>query len=96
MVQEDDSTKPLKEGELRVQIKAVGLNFADIFAAMGLYSATPKGTFTPGLEFSGTILEVHPSAASAAAAKGTWVPRAGCEVMGVTRFGGYTTVLNVP
>ncbi len=33
----------------------MGLNFADIFAIQGLYSATPKGSFIPGLEFSGKI-----------------------------------------
>jgi alcohol dehydrogenase len=41
--------------EVCVKVHAVGLNFADIFAIQGLYSATPKGSFIPGLEFSGKI-----------------------------------------
>jgi hypothetical protein len=40
-------------------VRAIGLNFADVFAVQGLYSATPKGVFTPGLEFAGDILDIH-------------------------------------
>ena len=29
--------------EVSVAVKSIGLNFADIFAIWGLYSATPKG-----------------------------------------------------
>ena len=39
-------------------MEAIGLNFADIFACQGLYSATPKGSFIPGLEFAGLVREV--------------------------------------
>lgn len=73
-------------GQVMVQVSAIGLNFADIFAMFGLYSATPKGTFIPGLEYAGTILK-----------KGAGVDSVsiGDRVMGVTRFGGYTTHLNI-
>ena len=37
-----------KRNEATVAIRAIGLNFADIFAMFGLYSATPKGVFIPG------------------------------------------------
>ena len=43
----------LGRGQIRVAVKSVGLNFADIFALTGLYSATPEGSFIPGLEFAG-------------------------------------------
>ncbi len=73
-------------GEVRVAVKAVGLNFADIYAIWGLYGATPKGEFTPGLEYAGIVEAV-----------GTGVThlRPGDRVMGVTRFGGYTSHLNI-
>ncbi|MEJ2005096.1 MAG: alcohol dehydrogenase catalytic domain-containing protein [Cyclobacteriaceae bacterium] len=45
-------------GEVRVKVYTIGLNFADIFAVMGLYSATPEGSFIPGLEYAGEIDEV--------------------------------------
>ena len=44
-------------GEARVAVKAIGVNFADIFACLGLYSATPRGSFVPGLEFAGVVEE---------------------------------------
>ena len=43
---------PPKPDEVHIAVKAVGLNFADIFAIWGLYGATPEGTFTPGLEYA--------------------------------------------
>lgn len=68
------------DGRVVVEVKAIGINYADIFAILGLYSATPKTPFIPGLEFSGKVL----SSDSA-----LFYP--GQHVMGVTRFGGYTT-----
>ncbi|MCX7999278.1 MAG: alcohol dehydrogenase catalytic domain-containing protein, partial [Leptospiraceae bacterium] len=47
-----------KEEEVCIQIRAIGLNFADLFAIFGLYSATPKGEFTPGLEYSGVVIKI--------------------------------------
>ena len=48
-------------GHARVAVKAVGLNFADIFACLGLYSATPSGSFIPGLEFAGIVEALGPA-----------------------------------
>ena len=73
-------------GEAQISIKAVGLNFADIFACQGLYSATPKGKFTPGLEFSGVIIKVGKQGSKF---------KIGDPVMGVTRFGSYATDINI-
>ena len=56
-------------------------------SCQGLYSATPPGKFVPGLEFSGTILEMG----RAVAEVDGWKPAVGDKVMGVTRFGGYAT-----
>src|SRR6187549_2615046 len=69
---------PLEKGKVLVAVKSVGLNYADIFAIMGLYSATPKGAFIPGLEFAGQVI-----------ASDTNHFVIGQKVMGVTRFGGY-------
>ena len=56
---EIDLQVPAKEDDILIQVAYSGLNFADIFACLGLYSATPKGLFTPGLEFSGVVVQVH-------------------------------------
>jgi NADPH:quinone reductase-like Zn-dependent oxidoreductase len=73
-------------GRVTVAVRAIGLNYADIFAIMGLYSATPKGPFVPGLEFSGEVV---------ATGEGVKHLRVGDAVFGVTRFGAYTTLLNL-
>lgn len=57
-------TEPLPApsiGQATVEVKAIGLNFADVFSVLGLYSATPRGEFVPGLEFSGTVTALGPS-----------------------------------
>ncbi len=77
---------PPAPGEVRVAVKAVGLNFADVFAIWGLYGATPKGPFTPGLEYAGLVEAVGSGVAHL---------KPGDRVMGVTRFGAYTTHLNI-
>ncbi|HNE30414.1 MAG TPA: alcohol dehydrogenase catalytic domain-containing protein, partial [Saprospiraceae bacterium] len=72
--------------EVSIAVRAIGLNFADVFAIWGLYGATPKGEFTPGLEYAGEVLAVG---------EGVGHLRPGDRVMGVTRFGAYTTHLNI-
>ncbi len=76
----------LKDDWVRVKTKAIGLNFADIFALAGLYSATPKGEFIPGLEFCGDIIEVG---------SGVSGFQLDDRVMGLTRFGGYADVIDI-
>ena len=74
------------DNEVTIEIHSIGLNFADLFAIWGLYSATPKGEFVPGLEYSGTIVSVGDKVKT---------HKIGDRVMGVTRFGAYTTHLNI-
>jgi alcohol dehydrogenase len=72
-------------GEARVDVKAIGLNFADVFACLGLYSATPRGAFVPGLEFAGVVEAVGPD---------TRYVQIGQRVLGLTRFGAFSTRIN--
>jgi len=76
------------EGQIQVRVRAVGLNFADVFSVLGLYKATPRpGTpgysdslgFIPGLEFSGTVERIGPG-------ENANDLKIGDKVMGVTRF----------
>lgn len=82
----DKPLPPPAPGEVSVAVKAIGLNFADVFAIWGLYSATPEGTFTPGLEYAGYVTAIGENVEGITA---------GDAVMGVTRFGAYTTALNI-
>ena len=83
---QQEALMPPADGEVQVEVKAIGLNFADIFAILGLYSATPEGSFVPGLEYCGIIKDVGTSVSHL---------KPGDRVMGVTRFGGYCTALNI-
>jgi NADPH:quinone reductase-like Zn-dependent oxidoreductase len=74
------------EGELRIRVKASGINFADILARQGLYPDSPKIPCVVGYEVCGTV---------DAAGRGaeTWV---GKDAIALTRFGGYSDVVTVP
>ncbi|MCK7598168.1 zinc-binding dehydrogenase [Microbulbifer sp. CAU 1566] len=78
----------LASDQIRVSVKSVGLNFADIFALTGLYSATPEGSFIPGLEFAGVVTALGENAQTDL--------QVGDRIYGCTRFGGYVTVVDVP
>ncbi|XP_066547730.1 quinone oxidoreductase-like protein 2 [Amia ocellicauda] len=47
----------LKPAEVRVSVHFCGLNFADILVCQGLYQERPALPFTPGMEFSGCVVE---------------------------------------
>ncbi len=83
---EEETLPPPAAGEVQVAIRAIGLNFADIFAIWGLYGATPTGAFVPGLEYAGTIIATGPGVKNI---------RSGDRIMGVTRFGAYASHLNI-
>ena len=50
----------LKAGEIRIRIRACGLNFADLLMIEGKYQDTPQPPFTLGMEVAGDVLEVGP------------------------------------
>ncbi|NOC43970.1 NADPH:quinone oxidoreductase family protein [Ruegeria sp. HKCCD7559] len=48
------------EGQVRVAIKACGLNFADLLMQTGAYQDTPPAPFTLGMEIAGIVDTVGP------------------------------------
>jgi len=46
------------DDEVIIQVKAFGLNFADIMARKGQYDDAPKGAFVPGYECSGIVAAI--------------------------------------
>ena len=46
---------PLQAGEVRVAVKAAGVNFPDLLMTYGKYQFRPEPPFVPGLEVSGVI-----------------------------------------
>ena len=55
---EERERKPLQPGEVRIAIKAAGLNFPDLLMTYGKYQFRPDPPFVPGMEFSGEVIEV--------------------------------------
>jgi NADPH2:quinone reductase len=49
-----DVPEPAK-GEVRVKVKATGVNFPDGLLVQGLYQAKPERPFIPGMEFCGEV-----------------------------------------
>lgn len=75
-----------QSNEVTIEVKAIGLNFADFFCIHGLYKAAPKYNLIPGLEFSGVVID-----------KGQDVSEfmIGDKVIGVTKFGAFVTHINL-
>ncbi|GLH77894.1 NADPH:quinone oxidoreductase [Bradyrhizobium sp. SSBR45G] len=49
--------RPLGHGDVRVKIRAAGINFPDILMAAGEYQLKPELPFTPGVEAAGDVIE---------------------------------------
>jgi NADPH:quinone reductase-like Zn-dependent oxidoreductase len=67
-------------GQVRIAVRAAGVNFADTLARVGLYEDAPKPPMVVGYEVAGEI---------AAVGEGVDAARIGDRVMAGTRFGGY-------
>jgi NADPH:quinone reductase-like Zn-dependent oxidoreductase len=73
--------------DVRIRVRATGINFADILARRGLYPDAPKLPAVVGYEVSGVVDAAGPEARSG------WV---GTEVFALTRFQGYADTVVVP
>ena len=89
---ERERCAPPGPGEVAIDVRAAGLNLADVFSCLGLYSATPPVPFTPGLEVAGVVEAVGPRRPGDDEGGARWRP--GDRVIALTRFGGYATALN--
>ncbi|HEX8742830.1 MAG TPA: medium chain dehydrogenase/reductase family protein [Thermoleophilaceae bacterium] len=74
-------------GEVRVAVRAAGVNFADLVARLGFYRPAPKPPCVVGYEFAGEVEST-----------GEGVDRVavGDRVLGSCRFGGYAELVSVP
>lgn len=55
---EQREARPLQAGEVRVAVRAAGLNFPDLLMTYGKYQFRPDPPFILGMEFSGEVIEV--------------------------------------
>jgi NADPH:quinone reductase-like Zn-dependent oxidoreductase len=74
-------------GELRIAVKAAGINFADTMARVGLYPDAPKPPCVMGYEVAGEVESLGEGVSDFAV---------GDRVMAGTRFGGQAELVSVP
>lgn len=84
----EDLESPLvKRDEVKIRVRACGVNFPDALMIQGLYQLKPPFPFSPGLEVAGDIIEVGP---------GVDTERVGQRIMATMMFGGFAEEVVVP
>ena len=78
---------PVGPGEVRIAVKAAGVNFADTMARLGLYPDAPKPPCVMGYEVAGTVESIGEGVSGHAV---------GDRVVAGTRFGGQAELVTVP
>jgi NADPH:quinone reductase-like Zn-dependent oxidoreductase len=78
---------PVGAGEVRIAVKAAGINFADTMARVGLYPDAPKPPCVMGYEVAGEVESLGEGVSDFAV---------GDRVMAGTRFGGQAELVTVP
>lgn len=74
-------------GDVRVAVKAAGVNFADTMARVGLYPDSPKPPCVLGYEVAGLVESIG---------EGVTAHEVGDRVVAGTRFGGQAELVSVP
>jgi NADPH:quinone reductase-like Zn-dependent oxidoreductase len=75
------------EGEIRIRVRAAGVNFADVLARLGLYPDAPQPPMVVGYEVAGHVDAIGRTATGFSE---------GDRVFALTRFGGYADAVVVP
>ena len=76
-----------KPSEIRIDVKAIGINFSDLLTRIGLYPDAPKLPAVIGYEVSGIILETGSEVKQF---------KVGDHVTALTKFGGYSEQVTIP
>lgn len=79
LVIEDIVEPDLNCGQVRIEIKACGVNFPDLLMIAGKYQKQPPMPFSPGFEVAGNIIEIAPDVTEF---------KLGQRVVAITGFGG--------
>ena len=87
LVIEDIASPAPGKGEVKVRVKAAGLNFPDTLIIEGKYQIKPELPFSPGGEMAGEVLEVG---------EGVKNFKPGQRIMGLTGYGAFAEEILVP
>jgi NADPH:quinone reductase-like Zn-dependent oxidoreductase len=75
------------DGDIRIRVRAAGVNFADVLSRLGLYPDAPKPPLVVGYEVAGHVDAIGVGVTGFAD---------GDRVLALTPFGGYSDVVVVP
>jgi NADPH:quinone reductase-like Zn-dependent oxidoreductase len=84
---EDRPEPAVQPGEVRIAVRAAGINFADLMARSGIYPDAPSPPCVVGYEVAGEVESVG---------EGVDSYSVGDRVLAGTRFGGYAELVSVP
>ncbi len=84
---EERPDPPVGPGEVRITVRAAGINFADLMARSGVYPDAPPPPCVVGYEVAGEVESVG---------DGVETPVVGDRVLAGTRFDGYAERVTVP
>jgi NADPH2:quinone reductase len=84
---EDIAEPELGRGQVRIAIRACGVNFPDLLMIAGKYQHQPPMPFSPGAELGGDVIEIASDVAGI---------KQGQRVIAVTGFGGMAEQICVP
>jgi len=84
---EDRPDPEIGPGEVRISVRAAGINFADLMARSGVYPDAPPPPCVVGYEVAGEVDSVG---------EGVESHSVGDRVLAGTRFGGYAELVTVP
>lgn len=87
LVYEDVPSPKVRAGEVKIAVKAAGINFPDLLMVQGLYQMKPPFPFSPGLEVAGDIIEVG---------EGVSNRQVGDRVIGIVNYGGFAEEVVAP
>lgn len=79
LVVADIPSPPVAAGEVKIRVRACGVNFPDVLLVQGLYQVRPNFPFSPGLEVAGDVIAVG---------AGVDTPRVGDRVIATLMYGG--------
>jgi NADPH:quinone reductase-like Zn-dependent oxidoreductase len=83
---EERPDPPVNAGEVRIAVRAAGINFADTMARAGTYPDAPPTPSVVGYEVAGEVESVGEGVET----------KVGDRVLAGTRFGGYAELVSVP
>lgn len=87
LVVEEIQSPSVTGGEVKIRVRACGVNFPDVLMIQGLYQMKPSFPFSPGLEVSGDVIEVG---------AGVDHINVGDRVIGTMMYGGFAEEVVVP